>query len=224
MNGLTLAKEHQLVNLTRTDPNAPDWVITSQFGNYRPIGPNAFCSATYFDLAGLAMDDKTLFFEAAGVQGILAPLANRTGSGDSCLIMDLMSTRPLTDAQLVTTIIGGGNFAGSPSSDGQGPLSFEETVYGRTQMYVRHLDTSAWGYITMTDENFFGSMEPTASDRIYSYRVIIPSTLTAGTNMTTLTIYPARHLLSSVAKEEPEFQYLMRLMKSYQLQQEPDVD
>jgi len=54
--------------------------------------------------------------------------------------------------------------------------------------------------------------------------VIVPSTLTAGTNMTTLTVYPARHLLSSVAKEEPEFQYLMRLMKSYQLQQEPDVD
>ena len=137
--------------------------------------------------------------------------------------MDLMSTRPLTDNQIITTI-GFGNFAGNATVDGQGPLSFEETVYARTQMFVRHVDTSAWGYITMTDENFFGSMEPTASDRIYSYRVVVPSNLTTSTSMTELTIYAARHLIQATVKEEPEFQYLMRLMKSYQLQQSPDND
>jgi hypothetical protein len=171
----------------------------------------------------MAIDDKTIFFEAAGVQTVLAPLANNNGAGDSCVIMDLMSTRPLDDGQILLTATFG-NFAGNGNSSGQGPLSFEETIYARTQMFVRHVDTSAWGYITMTDENFFGSMEPTASDRIYSYRLIIPSALTGGTNMTELTVYPARHLLKSMAKEEPDFQYMMRLMKSYQLQQSPDVD
>lgn len=171
----------------------------------------------------MAIEDKTIFFEAAGIQTVLAPLANNTGAGDSCLIMDLMSTRPLTDAQILLTV-SFGNFAGNATSDGQGPLSFEETVYARTQMFVRHVDTSAWGYITMTDENFFGSMEPTASDRVYSYRLVIPSQGTAGSDMDQLTIYPARHLLRSTAKEEPDFQYIMRLMKSYQLQQSPDVD
>ena len=219
----TLAKEHQFIALERADPNVNEWSIVAQYGGWRQLGPNSFCSSNYFDLAGLAMDDKTLFFEASGVQTILAPLANRTGAGDSCLIMDLMSTRPLTDGQLLTTI-GSGNFAGNAASDGQGPLSFEETVYARTQMFVRHLDTSAWGYITMTDENFFGSMEPTASDRIYSYRVAVVSQETSGTSMTELSIYPARHLLQATVKEEPEFQYLMRLMKSYQLQQSPDID
>ena len=115
-------------------------------------------------------------------------------------------------------------FAGNYSIDGQGPLSFEETVYARTQMYVRHIDTSAWGYITLTDENFFGSMEPTASDRIYSYRLVLPSQGTDAGDMTQLTVYPARHLLKATAKEEQTYQYLMRLMKSYQLQQSPDVD
>ena len=219
----TLAKEHQFVALVRPDANAPDWEIATQYGGWRSLGPNSFCSANYFDLAGLSMDDKTLFFEASGVQTVLAPLANRTGAGDSCLVMDLMSTRPLTDTQLLTTIATG-NFAGNAATDGQGPLSFEETVYARTQMFVRHVDTSAWGYITMTDENFFGSMEPTASDRIYSYRVVVVSQLTTGTSMTELTIYGARHLLQATVKEEPEFQYLMRLMKSYQLQQFPDED
>lgn len=169
------------------------------------------------------MDEKTLFFEAAGVQTVLAPLANNTGTGDSCLIMDLMCTRPLTDTQIQLTI-SYGNFAGNIATDGQGPLSFEETIFARTQMYVRHVDTTAWGYITMTDENFFGSMEPTASDRIYSYRVVVPSQGTAGTDMDQLNISAGRHLLKSVAREEPDFQYMMRLMKSYQLQQSPDVD
>jgi len=216
----TLAKEHQFLSVLRV---GPEWDDIATTGHWRKIGPNSFLSSTYFDLAGLAMDEKTLFFEAAGVQTTLAPLANNSGPGDSCLIMDLMSTRPLTDQQLIGTL-GFGNFAGNFSIDGQGPLSFEETVYARTQMYVRHIDTSAWGYITLTDENFFGSMEPTASDRIYSYRLVVPSQGTDPNDMDQLTIYPARHLLRSTAKEEPTYQYLMRLMKSYQLQQEPDVD
>jgi len=216
----TLAKEHQIAVLTRS---GPEWTVDASFGYWQKIAPNAFLSSTYFDLAGMAIDDKTLFFEAAGVQSVLAPLANNTGAGDSCIILDLMSTRPLTDSQVLLTL-SYGNFAGNATADGQGPLSFEETVYARTQMFVRHVDTSAWGYITMTDENFFGSMEPTASDRIYSYRLILASQGTASGDMDQLFVYPARHLLRSTAKEEPEFQYIMRLMKSYQLQQEPDVD
>lgn len=215
-----IAKEHQLLSIQRTGPS---WNDISTLGYWRSLGPNSFLSSTYFDLAGLAIDDKTLFFEQAGVQTTLAPLANNTGAGDSCLIMDLMTTRPLTDAQLVSTI-SYGNFAGNFAIDGQGPLSFEETVYARTQMFVRHIDTSAWGYITLTDENYFGSMEPTASDRIYSYRLVLASQGTDPGDMDALTIYPARHLLKAVAKEEPTYQYIMRLMKSYQLQQTPDVD
>ncbi len=216
----TLAKEHQIAVLTRT---GPEWTVDSSFGYWKKIAPNAFLSSTYFDLAGMAMDEKTLFFEAAGVQSVLAPLANNTGAGDSCIILDLMSTRQLTDAQVLLTL-SYGNFAGNATSDGQGPLSFEETIYARTQMFVRHVDTTAWGYITMTDENFFGSMEPTASDRIYSYRLILASQGEAVGDMDQLFVYPARHLLRSTAKEEADFVYMMRLMKSYQLQQEPDVD
>ncbi len=216
----TLAKEHQFLSIQRT---GPEWDNIVTNGHWRKLGPNSFLSSTYFDLAGMAMDEKTLFFEAAGVQTTLAPLANESGPGDSCVILDLMSTRPLTDQQLLGTLVWG-NFAGNYSIGGQGPLSFEETVYARTQMYVRHIDTSAWGYITLTDENFFGSMEPTASDRIYSYRLVLPSQGTDAGDMTQLTVYPARHLLKAIVKEEPDYQYMMRLLRSYQLQQEPDVD
>jgi len=217
----TLAKEHQYLQLVRS---GPDWTVQFTKGSWRKIGGESFVSETYFDLAGMAMDDKTLFFEAAGVQTVLAPLANNVGTGDSAIIMDIMSTRQITDAQLIATLIYG-NMAGNQGVSGsQGPLSFEETVYARTQMFVRHVDTAAWGYLTMTDENFFGSMQPTASDRIYSYRLVFLSALTGGTNTTEVTIAPARHLLKSTAREESEHKYMMRLMRSYQLQQSYDED
>jgi len=217
----TLAKEHQYLQLVRS---GPDWTVQFTKGSWRKIGAESFVSENYFDLAGMAMDDKTLFFEAAGVQTVLAPLANNVGTGDSAIIMDIMCTRQITDAQLIATLLYG-NMAGNQGVSGsQGPLSFEETVYARTQMFVRHVDTAAWGYLTMTDENFFGSMEPTASDRIYSYRLVFLSALTGGTNTTEVTIAPARHLLKSSAREESDHKYMMRLMRSYQLQQSYDED
>lgn len=217
----TLAKEHQYLQLVRS---GPDWTLQFTKGSWRKIGAESFVSENYFDLAGMTMEDKTLFFEAAGVQSVLAPLANNTGTGDSAIIMDIMCTRQITDAQLIATLLYG-NMAGNQGVAGsQGPLSFEETVYARTQMFVRHIDTAAWGYLTLTDENFFGSMEPTASDRIYSYRLVFLSALTGGTNTTEVTIAPARHLLKSTAREESDHKYMMRLMRSYQLQQSHDED
>lgn len=217
----TLAKEHQYLQLVRS---GPDWTVQFTKGSWRKIGAESFVSENYFDLAGMTMDDKTLFFEAAGVQTVLAPLANNVGTGDSAIIMDIMCTRQITDAQLIATLLYG-NMAGNQGVSGsQGPLSFDETVYARTQMFVRHVDTAAWGYLTLTDENFFGSMEPTASDRIYSYRLVFLSALTGATNTTEVTIAPARHLLKSTAREESDHKYMMRLMRSYQLQQSPDVD
>lgn len=217
----TLAKEHQYLQLVRS---GPDWTVQFTKGSWRKIGAESFVSENYFDLAGMTMEDKTLFFEAAGVQSVLAPLANNTGTGDSAIIMDIMSTRQITDAQLIGTLLYG-NMAGNQGVAGsQGPLSFEETVYARTQMFVRHIDTAAWGYLTLTDENFFGSMEPTASDRIYSYRLVFLSALTGATNTTEVTIAPARHLLKSTAREESDHQYMMRLLRSYQLQQSHDED
>ena len=217
----TLAKEHQYLQLVRS---GSDWTVQYTKGSWRKIGAESFVSENYFDLAGMTMEDKTLFFEAAGVQTVLAPLANNVGTGDSAIIMDIMCTRQITDAQLIATLLYG-NMAGNQGVSGsQGPLSFEETVYARTQMFVRHVDTAAWGYLTMTDENFFGSMEPTASDRIYSYRLVFLSALTGGTNTTEVTIAPARHLLKSTAREESDHKYMMRLMRSYQLQQSYDED
>ena len=78
--------------------------------------------------------------------------------------------------------------------------------------------------MVLLNEEQYGSMSPTASDRVYSYRVVVAAGVIGGPGATSMFVYPARHILRAEAKEEPDHQYMMRLLRSYQLQQEPDVD
>ena len=71
------------------------------------------------------------------------------------------------------------------------------------------------------NEQQIGSLQPTASDRVYSYSVLV---MGSPIGADTITISPCRHLLRAEAREEKEYEYLMRLKRSYELQQEPDVD
>jgi hypothetical protein len=211
-----LAKEHQGVTLALSGAN---WTVTggSSFGGWREyLTSNVFISDNYFDLAGIAMDDKTLFFESAGVQIIKEPMvtANPT-PGDELLVTDIMSTTSLTDAELIA-VSAYGNLAGNTSPG----LTWAETVYARNQTWSITQDQGPLGSMRLYNEHFFGSMQPTASDRIYSYRVIAP----VAQGMTGMFISGARHMLSAEPKTEEEYVYLMRLKRAYQLQQSYDED
>ena len=211
----TLAKEHPLGLFTQASPGVWDFVGANSTGYWEKVGDASFVSSTYFDLAGMSMEEKTLFFEAAGTQSVLPPAGTiAAAAGDAIIVADLMTTSPLTAAEAQSAAI----FGNFPTT----PLSFEETVYGRIDSWVVHLDTGTWGSYTLTNSEQIGSMMPSASDRIYSYRVVVTSGIAP--TETTLTVSQARHILKAVAKEEPDHEYMMRLLRSYQLQQEPDVD
>ena len=211
----TLAKEHGLGLFTQTSPGNWQLAGANSTGYWELVGTSIFVSSTYFDLAGMSMEEKTLFFEAAGTQAALPPAGTTAAvAGDALVIADLMTSSPLTPLEAANA----GAFGNFPPA----PLSFQETVYGRIDSWVVHIDTGTWGSYTLTNSEQIGSMMPTASDRVYSYRVVslaaVPPTETA------ITISGARHILKAVAKEEPDHEYMMRLLRSYQLQQEPDVD
>jgi hypothetical protein len=211
----TLAKEHSLGLFTQTSPGNWELAAANSTGYWELVGTSIFVSSTYFDLAGMSMEEKTLFFEAAGTQAALPPAGTTAAvAGDALVIGDLMTSSPLTPLEAAQAAAFG-NFPPAP-------LSFQETVYGRIDSWVVHIDTGTWGSYTLTNSEQIGSMMPTASDRVYSYRVVslaaVPPTETA------ITISAARHILKAVAKEEPDHEYMMRLLRSYQLQQEPDVD
>lgn len=207
-----LTKEHGIGVFNRTNA---EWDINQALSNgWEEVTTGSFVSKTYFDLAGMSAEEKTLFFEAAGTQGVLAPINFNGQPGDSIILVDLMTAIPLTNTQLVNFALFG-NFGDNP------PISYQETIYARVDQWVAHVDTGTWTSLTLTNSEQLGSMMPTASDRVYSYRVIVFGTPFVGDRVD---ITSARHILQAKATEEPDHTYIMRLLRSYQLQQEPDVD
>ena len=207
-----LTKEHGLLSVSRT---GSEWDLDPALSQgWTKVSSGGFVSSNYFDLAGMSMEDKTLFFEAAGTQELLNPQLFNVAPGDSVILCDIMTSSPIPTPDAVSYALYG-NFAGS-----QTKLSFDETIYARCHAYSIHVDTGAYGGTTLNSDNQLGSMKPTASDRVYSYRVVLVATVSADR----MDLSGCRHILQAKAKEEPDHEYMMRLLRSYQLQQEPDVD
>lgn len=209
----TLTKE---IPIFGVDKAGPVFTLQPSVTGWEQIVPGGgqFVSRTYFDLAGLAIDDKTLFFEAAGIQETLLPATAPAAAGNGCIIVDIMSNKPLRNTECLH-VITFGNLIGSPSAT----LTFDQTIYMRHRIFNTDIDNLAGGYAIKLSDNQTGSMSPTASDRIYVTRV-----LALGGADGSYTVYPARYLLRATAEEEPEHEYLMRLKRSYDLQQQPDRD
>ena len=192
------------------------WSIDSPSGWRQPTpGQNFFINSSYIDLAGMSMEDKTLFFQGAAIQEVYNPSFTPATLGDTVALADIMTQVPLTDGE-VALFLSGGNIAGFNGS----PLTFDQTVYGRIRLYNIDVDNQASRYPILLSDNQLGSLSPTASDRVYCYRALLVGMAVDGT----FVLPPARYLLRAEAKEEQEYQYLMRLKRSYELQNDPDRD
>jgi hypothetical protein len=209
----TLAKE---IPVLAVDKLGPLYTIQPSVYGWEQTTPGAqtFVSRTYFDLAGLTMDDKTLFFEATGIQESLNPATSPAAAGNGAIVVDIMSNKPLTNDEAVASLIYG-NMIGQINAN----LTFDQTIYMRHRTFNTDLDNQAGGYMIVIVDNQLGSMSPTASDRIYVTRVV-----SFGGGDGAYNVYPVRYLLRAQAKEEPEYEYLMRLKRSYELQQRFDRD
>jgi hypothetical protein len=213
----TLTKEHQAVSLLQTAPDA--FEIDGQTGSWRALNNKVFASSSYFDLAGMSQREKTMFFEAATVQELYSPIHVDGQVGDNIVVFDIMTSEPMNDAELLS-FAASGNFATS-----QAGLGYQETIYARVRHYLVDLDTASWGTFILGTENQLGSLEATASDRIYTYRMVYVVKLNTSFSIQgKITVYYARHIIRAEAKEEADYRYLMRLRRSYELQQSYDED
>jgi hypothetical protein len=212
----TLAKEHGILSVNQATPASGVFTITVGNG-WRPItgSTRAFISETYFDLAGMSQREKTLFIEAATVQEVAPAVLTAGAAGDGFLMADIMTSEPMTDVQALNFATQG-NFAHVSCG-----LGFQETIFGRIELFAKDIDTATWPYPLRLSSNQLGSLQATASDRIYSYRVV---NIDGNSAATDFAFSGVRHLINAVAKEEPDYQYLMRLRRSYELQQSHDED
>ena len=215
-----LAKYHSALDVTKIGPNNYDLTPISQYGanmGWSKLVGQIFVSETYFDLKGLAIDDKTLFPTGIVCQRGNVGQMDGAAAGDSYIMFDVLTSIPIDTSSASQDIINWFNVGpGWPGST----LNFEHVLYMRGQRWTTDLDTNNQFPIKI-DEWQSGSMSPTASDRVYSYRVVL---IGLGATATRVITPSGRHVMQIEGKEEPTYEYLMRLKRSYELQQSPDVD
>ena len=85
-------------------------------------------------------------------------------------------------------------------------------------------DEDGFGSPALLHDNVTSGAEATASDRIYCYRMSSPAAKTQGSGVTAATTLSVNFVIVADAKKESDMEYIMRLMRSYQLQNEPDND
>ena len=212
----TLAQYHNALFATVADGAVTIDTSLVSSGWSQPI-PGILVSDVYFDLAGLSLEDKTIFIEASGVQHGAYPAIGGQ-AGDNYLLVDIMTSIPIdvTDPAFLNLGLVG---LGFPESK----LNFEHVIYQRYRRYTLDLDAGARMAILASDDQS-GSNKPTASDRIYCYRVVIPDLSQSPGTLVSFNVPPARYLLEVNAVEEPTYQHIMRLKRSYDLQQSFDRD
>ena len=145
-------------------------------------------------------------------QSNLDSLTN-AGPGEGLAILDVMTSIPMTDNDLISSVASGIGFLNSR-------ISFEHVIFARSSYLFADLDMAQLALVPLRSFQY-GSMSATASDRIYCYRIVFCTIAAADSD---LFVSNARHLLIANPTKEADYQYIMRLKKSYDLQQSNDVD
>lgn len=216
----TMVKYHTALDLTQTSSNDYDLSTAALFGSnggWTKIAGQVWCSESYIDLTGLAIDDETIFPVGITCQTGSLWTFESAAPGDNVVLLDVITSVPVDVSFGSTDIVNWLNVgAGFPGST----LNFEHVLYMRGQRWGTDTTTNNV-FPLKADEWQSGSMAPSASDRLYCYRVVYVG---LGAAATSIIVPTGRVVLQVEARAEPDHEYIMRLKRSYDLQQSSDVD
>jgi hypothetical protein len=209
---------------------------------WRSIDPGTFnqywLHESTIDLGGYTrQDDMTVYFRASFEQKAgpytavwfareEAPLS---GYDAAMQELTIISSVPFTDTQILNGLLIAPGF--TVYSDPAFPADFgnfdrTHIIHGRR---IDHTVSSTFGasqftnggegYLLPVDTCEFSSLEPTAADTLYVYRVMAfprPS-IQFSTGLTLAAVPSRRIILDIMLDTEPELSYMMRLKRSYEL-------
>lgn len=228
------------------DGNTTNWKMGDQYHtDYRPVANTNnryWVSEHKLDLSGYAMEDLTTYFtdsfEQRGSPTQLTwdePAGGGKGGIDtfsaSIFEIIILSTVPISDQNMLLMAL---NYPGFICFPIPVAATYENGNYDRT--HIIHGTGRVWTVDSTFSSSFvtkggaygvplqtmnFSSLEPTAADAIYCYRILMcPQALaedSPDTELDSIIFAPVRVLLGSVVDEEPTLEYMMRLKRSYEL-------
>jgi len=211
--------------------DSPDWISVDPTPN-----DNVWVCQNDIDLAGYNQQDLTLFFRNSFEQiggnyvGSWNIEVNKPLSEFSSLISEftVISSVPLSNDDLYGLPLGLPGFIQFQRLGLDfGVFNRSHIIHGRKTMHglSPNIGASAFGadgngLFLVADDQYFSSLEPTAADRLYCYRVIAlanPGQTGVSTGLQTVSVPAKRILLSASSMKEEDLEYMMRLKRSYEL-------
>ena len=215
----TLNAEFPLLNVQwDRNTNAYEFVTTTP---YTQLTANAWFSQQDIDLSGYAMQKKTFYpyssFEQRG-GGVSAQTTATITSQPYVGDITLISSVPLDNAALTLALTFSPGFIPGSGSGLNSRFDRSVILHGERKVYTIDSTVIVAGgnnFMKLIDRQSFSSLEPTAADKLYGYRIVV---LAATFSELESAYLPAsRVLIPGTLSKEPQLEYMMRLKRSYEL-------
>ena len=183
-----------------------------------PILPYCLYYEDSIDLSGYANQYLTFFIDGAITQE--HPVRGLTGQEAGGMYdATIITTVPLDVGEYLNDLV----FLSSPGMPGivgtGTSLSPETVLYSRIVCSLADTATpSSTGILRPNGAGQLGTLESTAADKLFVYRIVVPlATVSQGIGFTSIAAPAQRIVLQGTMAEEPTIEYMMRLKRSYEL-------
>ena len=174
------------------------------------------------DLSGYANQDLTFFPELAFIQ--MSPVYTiQSTDGGSVLDLVAITSVPMDVESLYTALIFGSGPAlpelSAPGIVNNSPVDWSTVPYCRIDFRSRETNIpGGLGIMTSIESAQLGSLQPTAADKLFIYRIVYPlSDTPPHIDFSSFVIPPLRVGFRGMMAQEDDREYLMRLKRGYEL-------
>jgi len=189
----------------------PSSIATSGTG-WHTLANQVSVARTFIDLAGYRREDLTLFLQSARVQDGMPFYAGTPPVPQEGFCIDLITTERVSDDEILTVL-------NAPLTNARQFGYFASTIpqqdiaYGMHRQFGMSTGLLAPVAVVVSSQSF-GTCSSTAGTRLYITRLVYNATPS-----TTLSVPQSNWVVAGVVAKEPELEYLMRLSRSYNRQE-----
>lgn len=199
-----------------TYPVTGPWTLASKSaieGAPAPLAPYLWTMTT-IDLGGLELAKETFFPVGSTIQdpGIYG---NTSSTTPALAVIDMITDKLIDPSEVIDFAY---LYANNGSMYGMLGNADDETtiVMGQYRFMAGNSNLTYPAMMRTEVSTSFSSGEPTAASKLYCYRIVQPW---VDSDTTTITIPASRFYLTGVRDKEEDLVYMMRLKRSYELDQ-----
>lgn len=177
---------------------------------------NVFVMREEIDVAGLTKQELTFYPLAGDVQ------RGPTAMGLAFLAQGYINEWIFVTAAPIEINIGPQTMSWNLIAQGSTTSEYQNVIWGQSWTWVINNSVPS-NFAIPVNTTMMGSGEPTIGDRLYVYRVVSPVGF-AATPGSYAELPSVRLLVSGQLKEEADYSQIMRMRRTYELQQSYDED